>query len=435
MSATMSAIPMAPVSTSAETQDPFLFKRVRTWWVILALFLLACGNSLFTTQGLHPNIALESDVSSGSLLLLTVVLWVICAGLMVTYVGPTLRLMLKQKAVLSFAVLAFLSTYWSQDPNVTYRKATILFLYLLFAWFFATYYSPPEQMRLLLSLGVIMALASIAWVILLPRYGIHPTGEWKGVFSQKNNLGNTMFYLFAGLPFCNISSGRRLLTVALQGILPIGLILLSQSRTPLIMTAVLIAVRVLGPWIARTRREAIPFKLYCVAVGIVMIPIVLGIILPLLGRDLTLTGRTHTWAMVLPLTLKHLWLGYGYQAFWIGTSGGPGPIVLAGTPLYSVDNGYLDVMLQFGLVGVGLLLVLLIVCMRDFLGLLSRSSVPLTAYWYAGLILATCVGAVTENMFWTPVRIIPFMLAIACAGLRNLIKRTGGITAGGGQLG
>lgn len=417
MSATLTFIATAPTRTYAEGEDPFLFRRVRTWWLLLALFLLADGNSLFTTQGPHP--AVKVEVEKG-LLFLTVLMWVICAALMVRQIRPTLRLMLRQKAVLAFGVLAFLSICWSQAPQLTLRKATILFFYLLFAWFFAAYYTPQDQMRLLLALGVIMALASIAWVIFLPKYGIHATGEWKGVFGQKNALGNTMFYLFAGLPFCCISSGRRLLTVALQAILPLGLIVLSRSRTPLIMTAVLIGVRVIGPLIARMRREAIPFVLYCLGIGIAMIPVTLGVILPLLGRDLTFSGRTRTWAYAFPIALKHLWLGSGYQAFWVGPSGTPEPVNLGGIPIVSVDNGYLDIMLQFGLVGVALLLVLLIVWMRDFLKLLHPPSVPLMAYWYAGLVLATFVGAFTENMFWMPVRIIPFMLVLGCAGLRKL---------------
>lgn len=422
MSATLTFVNTAPSRsyvTYAEGEDPFLFRRARTWWLLLALFLLADGGGLFTTKGIHPSVFTEAEQSSSSLLLVTIVIWVICLGLMVTHIGPTLRMMLKQKAVLSFAVLAFLSTFWSQAPQVTLRKATILFLYLLFAWFFATYYAPRDQMRLLLTLGVIMALASIAWVILLPQYGLHGTGEWKGVFGQKNFLGSTMFYLFAGLPFCRISSGRRLLTLALQAILPLGLILLSQSRTALMMTLVLIAVRVLGPLITRTRREAIPFILYWVGIGTAMIPVTLGVILPFLGRDLTFTGRTRTWAYAFPLALKHLWLGYGYQAR-VDALGNAAPINVAGFSVRTVDNGYLDIMLQFGLLGLGLLLVLLTVYMRDSLKLLRRPSVPFVAYWYVGLILATFVGSVTEDMFWNPYRIIPFMFVLGFAGLRNL---------------
>jgi exopolysaccharide production protein ExoQ len=424
-SATFTAVPSAATTSYAETGDPFLFKRGRTWWLLLALFLMAQGGGIFREQTKHLTLKVLRQVSepsdSGSLLVATIVMWVICAGLMVKHIGPTLRLMLRQKAMLAFAVLAFLSTLWSQVPLLTFRRATVLFLTMVFAWFFAKYYSPTDQMRLLLALGVIMALASIAWAILLPNYGIQPTGEWKGVFGQKNFLGSTMFFLFAGLPFCRISSGRRLLTVALQAVVPISLILLSQSRSSLILVVVLLAVRVFGPLMTRTRREAIPFMLYFVAFGMVMIATSVVVILPLLGRDLTLTGRTHNWAIIFPFVLKHIWLGYGYQGFWVGASGDSGKVdSILGGGLNVADNGYLDLMLQFGLLGMGLLLVLLIVCIRDFGRLLRRSSVPLIAYWYVGLILAIFVGSVAEGMFFMPIRIIPFMFVLACAGLRTL---------------
>jgi O-antigen ligase len=349
---------------------------------------------------------------------------VICAGLMATQFRATLRLMLRQKAVLAFAILALLSTAWSQTPSITFRKATALFVFMAFAWFFAEYYPPTDQMRLILALGVIMALASIAWVIVLPQYGISPGGEWKGVFGQKNFLGSTMFFLFAGLPFCRLSNGRQLLTMALQAIVPAALIILSQSRTAWTMTAVLIAVRVFGPLMTRTRREALPFMLYGLGLGIVVVIINLAVILPLFGRDLTLTGRTREWAVIFPFALKHFWLGYGYQGFWTGTSGDSGSVnSTLNTAMNTADNGYLELMLELGVVSIGLLLVVLIACVRDFLGLLRRSSVPLIAYWYVGLILAIFVGSFTEDMILMPMRIIPFMFVLACAGLRSLAEQ------------
>ena len=423
MSATLTFVAGAPTRTYTEDEDPFLFYRVRTWWLLIALFLMAQGNGIFTPQDKHESLKMLRQISepSGSLLLLTAAMCVISATLIVTRIGSTLQLMLRQKAVLAFAVLAFLSTLWSQVPLLTFRKAALLFLTMTLAWFFANCYSPTEQIRLLLALGVIMALASIVWAILLPDYGIQPTGEWKGVFGQKNFLGSTMFFLFSGLPFCRISGGRRLLEFALVAILPAGLILLSHSKTSLILTAVLLAVRFFGPLVTRTRRESIPFVLYIAGFTTVMVATSVGVILSLLGRDLTLTGRTHEWAVIFPFALKHLWLGYGYQGFWVGTSGDSGKVIsILGAGLNVADNGYLDLVLQFGVLGIGLLLVVLIVCVRDFLRLLRRSSVPLVAYWYAGLILATLVGSVTEGMFWMPIRIIPFIFVIACAGLKSL---------------
>jgi O-antigen ligase len=332
--------------------------------------------------------------------------------------------MLKQKAILAFVVLAYLSMFWSQDPQLTFRKATLLFLACAFAWFFATYYSPADQMRLLLAAGVIVAVASMAMALLLPQYGIAWGGEWKGVFGQKNRLGLSIFFLFSGLPFCRISSAGRLLTLAVQAVLPIGLILLSQSKTSLILAVVLVVVRVFGPYIARRRRDQLPFVLYSAVFGIPLIAfaIVAGkdIVLSLLGRETTLTGRTDHWALIATYALRHPWLGYGYNAFWTGAGDSLQLMRSVGGAMIGSDSGYLDTMLQFGLLGMVLLLLAMLILVRDFASLFRGAVVPLIAYWYVAVILATFIGSFTEGLFPIPIGITTFIFVVACAGLRNL---------------
>jgi len=185
MSATLTFINTAPAkayAAYAEGEDPFLFRRARTWWTLLAICLIADGNGFLTKQDntyYHKSVA-EAYSSDPTLLLITIAMWVICAGLMVGHLAPTLRTMLKQKPLLAVAAFAVASTLWSQVPLVTFKKAILLFLTFAFAWFFATYYSPEDQRRILLAAGVILAIASIAYIILLPSYGIATWGEVAG---------------------------------------------------------------------------------------------------------------------------------------------------------------------------------------------------------------------------------------------------------------
>jgi O-antigen ligase len=421
----LSAPPVAV--TTAENQDPGLFRRARTWWMLLVLFLVAQGNGLFTRQddtywslkGLNQDFE-----SSPILLLLTAVTWILCAVLMFKRLASSVRLMSHHKALLAFVALAFLSTLWSQEPSITFRRAMLLWLAFLFAWFFASYYSPADQRRILLAAGIVVALASIAMAILLPQYGISSGGEWKGVFGQKNRLGLSIFFLFSGLPFRKIPNGRALLTLALQSILPIGLIVLSQSKTSLIMVLVLIAVRVLGPFVSRARRHQLPFILFATIFAVILTPLIAiaarDVILPLLGRDSTLTGRTDHWGLLLSYAYRHFWLGYGYQAFWTGTGDSLAVIKDVGATMKGADSGYIDTVLQFGAAGIALLLVIFVVAARDFLELLRTRSVPLVGYWYASIIIATFVGSFTEILFLVPNGVITFVFVVACAGLRTL---------------
>ncbi len=433
MSTTINALPVLPARRRAAIREDSLFRRVRTWWVLVALFLIAQENGLFTVQDntyYSLKTVKEYYESSASLLALTILLWVTCGLLMVGHIRRTLRQMVQQKALLAVVAFACLSTFWSQVPLVTFRHAVLLSFMCIFAWFFATYYSPSDQMRILLAAGVIVSLASVAMVLFFPQYGMASGGEWKGVLAQKNRFGLTIFFLFAGLPFCRLSSRRRVLAVALEALLPVALILLSQSRTSLVLAFILVAARIFGPWMTRMRRDQIPFLLWFVLFGALIVPLGLfagrSLILSMLGRDITLTGRTEHWSLLVSYAMQHMWLGYGYQGFWTGTTGDSGRfIAMVGAGMRGADNGYVDLLLQFGLIGIGLLLVILALCMRDFRRLFREPSIPLAAFWYAGVLAAIFVGDITETMFWVPNGILTFMLVVACVGLRNLAAHDG----------
>jgi exopolysaccharide production protein ExoQ len=88
------------------------------------------------------------------------------------------------------------------------------------------------------------------------------------------------------------------------------------------------------------------------------------------GRDPTLTGRTNVWKAVLSTDTNPL-LGTGYESFWLG------PRLsrvreLAG-PVNEAHNGYLEVYLNLGLIGVFLLGIFLIASYRAICKRLSPS--------------------------------------------------------------
>jgi exopolysaccharide production protein ExoQ len=404
--------------------DPFLFRRLKTWLLLLSLFLLASGNGFVSEQPKY-GFTLKAVRAEGEprdkLVYFTIAMLLIGVGIMARWIRPTIRQMLRQKHVLAFALLAIISTVWSQVPDQTIRKAILLLFSMVFAWFFSTYYSPADQIRILIALGAGVVVSSIAWVILLPQYGMSYSGDWKGIFGQKNLLGSSIVFLFSGAIFFRAPSRLDLLKWVVPSMFPLGLLIMSQSRTSWVLAILLVGFRILGPIIVRIRREAIPFMLFSAVFGVIIALVGLSAVLSLVGRDLSFTGRTHEWKVIFPFALTHFWFGYGYQGFWTGTQGDSGRVdAILGAVTTVADNGYLDIMLQFGVLGIVMLVVMLAISIRDFLRSLRRSSVPLVAFWYTGIIFIVFVGSYTEGMFWMPVRIIPFMLTLACAGLRNL---------------
>jgi O-antigen ligase len=71
-----------------------------------------------------------------------------------------------------------------------------------------------------------------------------------------------------------------------------------------------------------------------------------------IGRDASLTGRTEVWKTVLPYA-KNSWVGAGYENFWIGERIKLFNRLLGG--LNQAHNGYIEIYLNLGWIGVVLL--------------------------------------------------------------------------------
>jgi O-antigen ligase len=85
------------------------------------------------------------------------------------------------------------------------------------------------------------------------------------------------------------------------------------------------------------------------------------------GRDLTLTGRTDLWADLLDIAAESPIFGVGYGSFWIGNTHNLWERHLWGPT--QGHNGYIDVYLELGAVG---LLILAAVIIRGYLATLDR---------------------------------------------------------------
>jgi O-antigen ligase len=85
------------------------------------------------------------------------------------------------------------------------------------------------------------------------------------------------------------------------------------------------------------------------------------------GRDLTLTGRTDLWADLLDIAAETPIFGVGYGSFWVGNTHNLWERHLWGPT--QGHNGYIDVYLELGAVG---LLVLAAVIIRGYMATLDR---------------------------------------------------------------
>jgi O-antigen ligase len=266
--------------------------------------------------------------------------------------------------LLAIGALAVLSTAWSQDPAVTFRRSVMLMAPTLFALFLHVR-GELRQMKLMLLTGIAAAALSIAACVFYPAFGVDRTfhnGAWQGIFSQKNGLARAcVFFMLPAVVLLGRSAKKSL--VGMLGLLTFGfLLIMTKSATGLVLAAVMIPATLAFRLVRRLPRNELMVVSVALVAAVTAAVFMVGSnfqsLLLLLGRDSSLTGRTEVWSGAVEAITKHPLLGYGYSAFWMGLKGESANVVLAARWLVpAAHNGFLDLWLQLG--GAGLVLFLL----------------------------------------------------------------------------
>jgi O-antigen ligase len=136
----------------------------------------------------------------------------------------------------------------------------------------------------------------------------------------------------------------------------------------------------------------------------------------LMGRDATLTGRTDIWNAVLEVGPRDPVFGRGYGSFWYGEVAREvwkKPRIY--TTIQQSHNGYLDIYLELGMVGLALLTGLVWATHRDILRALGSERE------FAGLRMAILcvilVHNIAESSFGRPVHLLWFLFILVCIRL------------------
>jgi O-antigen ligase len=273
-------------------------------------------------------------------------------------------------------------------------------------------------------------VASIVFALAFPQYGLDQMGghssAWKGIFSAKNYLGNlALFFLTATVSY---RARTPLLRAAqlLQIVCCLTAIVFSRAATAYMLTAVyagyFLTVKSLHDFRKKDYFVVGFFLLVAfvsVAVAMVMWP---DLLFTLLDKDVTLTGRTEIWSAVLDSITKRPLLGYGYQAFWLGLQGESYRVILAVSwVLAQAQNGFLDVLLEMGALGLTIVLLVFGFAFRDGVVCLfqSRDQAQLHAVeWYLAIVVLTLFYNLDESFLFDPKHLGSIMFLLACVGLR-----------------
>lgn len=263
------------------------------------------------------------------------------------------------------AILAGASVLWSISPYLSLRASLNLTGTTMFGLFLAARFDLEDQLKVVaLALGM-AGIASIVYALVLPEYGLMKgdySGLWKGVFVHKNIFARTLalailvYFFLASTP-----SKSRL--IALLGLATcVFLLLKTGSRAGMLVTLVSLGwaglLWVVQPLTPNRRRTILAAAWVGGLVTASWTLANLHEILAFMGKDATLGTRTAIWRELLQLANLRPWLGYGYDAFWHGDSAQLKGVLerLQYFPGHG-HNGFLDLGLELGIVGLAAFLV------------------------------------------------------------------------------
>jgi O-antigen ligase len=293
-----------------------------------------------------------------------------------------------------FALLGYMlaSVLWSDVPLRSFRSWTKEMVAVVMVLVVLTQPAPQEAMQILLRRTVYILIPfSILLIKYYPDLGVRYgrwTGEiqWVGVTGQKNALGALCLISAFFLVWTLIRrwQGRGSAVGKHQTHAEILLLLIAfwlfkgpsawgASATAIYSLSVGLIAFFSILWMEKHRIQLGPGTWAAIMACIVAF----GIITPLLGgstvtgftsvvgRDETLTGRTDIWAGLLPDVRRQPFLGYGFSSFWTWFRIGRHDIAEA-------HNGYLEVCLGLGIVGVVLTAMFLLSSTRKAARLLAQ---------------------------------------------------------------
>ena len=413
--------------------DPVpMFAKIETYALLLALFLFATGGA-FLAPGMEEHAKGASTVvgataATGPLHLLELAIaFAISMKVTLSNWRGVAQMSVQMKFFTASALLATSSFLWSVAPALSLRSGLYLLFNTLFIYSLVQRFPLQELMRLMMGVGVVSALMSIATAIVLPGYAWGSAGSHvalQGAFIAKNVLGNVAVFLMTPALFVR---GMWLWVRTSYIFMMVALIILSFSvqawAAALFCFLFALVCTLLGRLSKKEAKWLAFVTLFPLLIGSLIVLTYRMEILQFLGKDPTLSGRTIIWNAVLGSVLKRPILGWGYNAFWQGFSGESGLVLLqVHFAVAQSQDGALDVLLGLG--GVGLVLVLATFLQGIHNAVKSfRLGTTDAARWYLLIILLTIGYSVGEANLQQP-NMLPWMMYImACTGLAAEIRR------------
>jgi O-antigen ligase len=337
------------------------------------------------TQALEEGSPVDSIIYS-TLILLSI-------GILISRSFEWRSFFLRNIALVAFLCFALLSICWSDFPFVTFKRwFRDLGNYLVILVALSDRRPLGAVRTLLRRFCYLLIPLSILLVKYYPQMGITYSAwtgapEYIGATLSKNMLGvlclvsGTFFFWDTATRWPERKERRTKRIIGMNvAFISVTLYLLHMSSSSTSMLCLVFGCLVITATHSKTVKRHPALITVSIPVGIVVYLVLtygFGIdlnaeVAGAVGKDPTLTGRTVIWSAVLSTRTNPL-VGAGYETFWLG------PRLqqvwrLTGAGINEAHNGYLEVYLNLGIVGVLLIAGFLISSYRSICSRLDRFS-------------------------------------------------------------
>lgn len=310
----------------------------------------------------------------------------------------------------------FASVQWSIFPEISQRRAIAVAATTLFGLYIAASFNGRAMAELLAGVFLFLAIGSYAVCLAVPSIGVHSdinAGLWRGLWYEKNQMGAMMVYgALASVAAAILSPPRRMLWVATL-VLCIGLIIMTRSAT----SALALGIVLFGAAGLAFMNRSPVFAVLGLWSGVTAALLLGGFFLlspeafyHAIGKDPSLTGRTEIWAAVERASAQRPLLGYGFAAFWdIDSKPAMAIRKQLDWVVPTAHNGWLDLKIQLGTIGVTLFAAALGVAA---VAAVARSGRIRDGY-FAILFLAVYSLTIMSESFILAHNSLPWVLAVA----------------------
>jgi len=355
----------------------FLFDRdrkVRVPWVLwIPMLWLLIGGSRNISEWLQlsgPGDAADRYAEGNAVDRNVLTAMMICGAVVLFQRKERVKTVLRANApVILFFVYCGISIIWSDFPFVGLKRwirslGDIVMVLLILTD--RDVYSATKQV--LTRLGFILFPISVLFIRYYPdlgrSYGMDGSQYWTGITQGKNTLG--MICLIFGTASAwrfvmtyrsdeRKNRSRQLIAHGITIVLASWLLWIANSKTSLACYIIVMGIMAMMSTSKMFCRPAV-LRIVIVSVVVTCFSVLfLGIgggALEAMGRNASLTGRTDVWKMVLQFVDSPI-LGAGYESFWMGDR--IRRIAAVAPNINQAHNGYLEIYLNLGWVGILLL--------------------------------------------------------------------------------